>query len=145
MAFGVRSHVDVLGLLKSYGLSTVTGDRYGGEWPRERFAEYGITYLVCKKVRSDLYLELLPQLNSGRVELLDHPRLIKQLCELERRTSRAGKDSIDHERGSHDDVANAVAGALSIAKVPVGRPRAWTIESGQIGYVVTDRGGLMGR
>jgi hypothetical protein len=31
---------------------------------------------------------------------------------LERRTSRAGKDSIDHPPGAHDDIANAAAGAL---------------------------------
>ena len=45
-------------------------------------------------------------------ELLDHPRLVSQLCGLERRTARSGKDSIDHAPGGHDDVANAAAGAL---------------------------------
>ena len=40
-------------------------------------------------------------------------RLINQLCGLERRTSRAGKDSITHAPGAHDDVANAAAGALT--------------------------------
>jgi hypothetical protein len=38
-----------------------------------------------------------------------------QLCGLERRTARGGRDSIDHAPGSHDDVANAVAGALILA------------------------------
>ena len=33
----------------------------------------------------------------------------------ERRTARGGKDSIDHPRGAHDDVANAVAGAIMLA------------------------------
>ena len=42
-------------------------------------------------------------------------RLVNQLCNLERRVSRAGKDSIDHAPGGHDDLANAVAGAASIA------------------------------
>ena len=31
------------------------------------------------------YVDLLPLLNSGRIELLDHPRLVAQLCGLERR------------------------------------------------------------
>ena len=44
--------------------------------------------------------------------ILDHPRLIAQPCGLERRTARSGKDSIDHAPGAHDDIANAVAGAL---------------------------------
>ncbi|MBI4516471.1 MAG: hypothetical protein HY699_11725 [Deltaproteobacteria bacterium] len=99
-------------LLKTYRVSTVTGDRYAGEWPREKFREHGIEYRVSEKVRSDLYRDLLPLLNSGQVELLDHPRLIGQLCSLERRTARGGKDSIDHAPGAHDDIANAAAGAV---------------------------------
>src|SRR5262249_30548302 len=58
-------------------------------------------------VKSDIYRELLPALNSGRVELLDVPRLVSQLTGLERRTSRGGRDSIDHAPGGHDDLANA--------------------------------------
>jgi hypothetical protein len=34
---------------------------------------------------------------------------------LERRTSRSGKDSIDHAPGGHDDLANAVAGVIDLA------------------------------
>ena len=42
------------------------------------------------------------------------PRLAAQLCSLERRTARGGKDSIDHPPGGHDDLANAVAGVAAI-------------------------------
>lgn len=99
-------------LLKTYRVATVTGDRYAGEWPRERFREAGITYEVSARTKSDIYRDTLPLLNSARVELLDHPRLIAQLQNLERRTARGGKDSIDHAPGGHDDVVNAAAGAL---------------------------------
>jgi hypothetical protein len=102
-------------LLKSYRIATVQGDRYAGEWPVEAFAKHGIRYEQSAAPKSDLYRDLLPLLNSGRVELLDHPRLIAQLCQLERRTARSGKDSIDHAPGAHDDIANAVAGALVLA------------------------------
>jgi hypothetical protein len=51
--------------------------------------------------------------NSRRVDLLDHQRLVAQLIALERRTARGGRDSIDHPPGAHDDVANAVAGCLT--------------------------------
>jgi hypothetical protein len=54
-------------------------------------------------------------LNSRMAELLDNARLVAQLCQLERRTARSGKDSIDHVPGGHDDVCNAVAGALVLA------------------------------
>jgi hypothetical protein len=67
--------------------------------------------------RALLYRDALPLLNSGRVELLDVPRLAAQLCSLERRTVRGGKDSIDHPPGAHDDLANAVAGVVTLAAV----------------------------
>jgi len=102
--------------LKSYHLDTVTGDRYAGEWPRERFSEHGITYELAPMPKSDLYRELLPLINSGRVELLDHDRMFNQILNLERRTARSGKDSIDHPPNGHDDVGNSVAGALVVAK-----------------------------
>lgn len=98
--------------LKRYGITTVHGDRYAGEWPREQFRKAGIEYRVADKNRSELYQTLLPALNSGQVRLLDNAKLKQQLVGLERRTSRAGRDQIDHPRGGHDDLANAAAGAL---------------------------------
>lgn len=102
-------------LLKDYRVRRVTGDHYAGEWPRERFRVAGIEYDLAEKPKSDLYRDVLPLLNSGRIELLDLPRLVAQFCGLERRTARSGKDSIDHAPGAHDDIANAVAGALVLA------------------------------
>jgi hypothetical protein len=104
--------LEFVSLLKSYNIYTVWGDRYAGEWPRERFRVHGITYEVAEQSKSDLYRDLLPILNSGRAELLDVPRLVSQLCGLERRTARGGRDSIDHPPGAHDDLSNSVAGAI---------------------------------
>jgi hypothetical protein len=99
-------------LLRRYGVSKIVGDKYGGEWPRARFAEHGIEFEQSARPKSDLYRDLLPLLNARRVELLDLPRLSAQLCGLERRTARSGCDSIDHAPNAHDDLANAVAGVL---------------------------------
>jgi hypothetical protein len=104
--------------LRSYGVGTVQGDRYAGEWPRERFAAHGIRYEPCEQPKSALYQALLPALNAKRVELLDIPRLVTQLCSLERRTARGGRDSIDHPPGGHDDLANVIAGAVVAALQP---------------------------
>jgi hypothetical protein len=104
-------------LLRSYNVVAVCGDRYGGQWPAERFLAHGISYSPSEKPKSDLYKELLPLLNSGRVELLDHQRCLNQFASLERRTARGGRDSVDHPPHSHDDCANAVAGALVLAHV----------------------------
>ncbi len=106
---------DFVACLRLYRISTVVGDRYGGEFPRELFRKQGVGYQVADKVRSELYKELLPLLNSRTVDLLDQPRLIAQCCALERHTARGGKDSIDHGPHGHDDVINAVAGALYLA------------------------------
>jgi hypothetical protein len=107
--------LDFAALLRAFKINKVTGDHYAGEWPRERFKVHGIDYEPSELSKSDIYRDLLPQLNSGNVELLDHPRLLSQLCGLERRTARSGKDSIDHAPGGHDDVANAACGALLLA------------------------------
>ena len=102
-------------LIRSYRCSKVYGDRYAGEWPREQFNKRNVFYEPAEMPKSEIYLDLLPLINSGAVELLDNDRLITQLVSLERRTSRGGKESIDHAPGAHDDVANAVAGALVTA------------------------------
>lgn len=124
-------------LLKAYGCSRVTGDRYGGEWPRERFRTHGVEYATSQLAASDIYATLLPLLNSSRVELLDNPRLIAQLCSLERHTARGGRDSITHPANGHDDLINAAAGAIVAAsrvpyeqKVPVIGPIVWTKNAG---------------
>ena len=102
-------------VLKQYRLTRVCGDRYAGEWPRERFRMCGVTYELSEKPKSDIYRDMLPLLNCRKVQLLDDRRLISQLHGLERRTARGGKDSIDHAPGAKDDVANSVAGALLLA------------------------------
>ncbi|MFK4623872.1 hypothetical protein [Bradyrhizobium diazoefficiens] len=127
-------------LLSLYSISEVIGDRYGGEWPAEAFRRQGIVYKTSDRTKSQLYVDLLPILNSRRAELLDLPRLTAQLCSLERRTARGGRDSIDHPPNSQDDVANAAAGALTnlcrpkfeidddiggVVSIPAERLRLW--------------------
>ena len=99
-------------LLKAFRVRDVHGDRYGGEWPRQVFHRHGIAYRVSDDTKSDLYLATLPLIMAGKAELLDDERLRLQFLALERRTTRNGKDIIDHPPGRHDDLANSVAGAL---------------------------------
>jgi len=99
--------------LRRYNITEAVGDRYAGQWPVEQFSRFGINYLPCAKVKSDLYLDVLSLINSHRIELLDHPRCFAQLIGLERRTARGGRDRIDHPPGAHDDLINAVSGVAS--------------------------------
>jgi Terminase large subunit, T4likevirus-type, N-terminal len=105
----VQEFADVL---RSYRVGAVHGDRYAGEWPAERFQKHGITYIASKYPKSNTYLGTLPALNSKRVDLLDHKRMLAQFVGLERRSGSGGRDSIDHRVGGQDDVANSVAGVI---------------------------------
>jgi hypothetical protein len=100
-------------LLRTYNCFKVVGDRFAGDWPVEVFGKFGVQYEQSAAPKSDLYRDLLASLNSQRVDLLDHPKIISELCALERRTSRGGRDSIDHPPGGYDDVANVIAGVAA--------------------------------
>jgi len=95
--------------LRAFGIHRIVSDNYAGEWPRDRFKAHGIFVDPAPKTKNEAYIELLPMLNSGRVELLDHKRLIAQLCGLERHTARSGRDTITHAPRAHDDIINSVA------------------------------------
>jgi hypothetical protein len=106
-------------LLKTYRIARVVGDRYAGEFPRELFRKRGIHYVTAEKTKSDLFRDLLPMLNSGRIVMPKSDRLVSQLCGLERRTARSGRDSIDHGPGGHDDLCNSVAGVADCVAAAV--------------------------
>jgi hypothetical protein len=99
-------------LLRRYGVSAITGDRYAGEFPVAEFRQHGIELAPRDRDRSGLYLDLLPLVNAGRVSLLDDAETLRELRGLERRRGSAGRDRVDHPVGGHDDRANVVAGAL---------------------------------
>ncbi|HEV2160902.1 MAG TPA: hypothetical protein VGR52_01515 [Stellaceae bacterium] len=101
--------------LKPYGVHTCIGDKYAAQWVVEAFARHGVTYRHSERDRSALYLDALPLFTSGRVQLLDNARLVAQFAGLERRTAASGRDRIDHGPHGHDDLCNAVAGALVLA------------------------------
>lgn len=102
-------------LMRSYRISQVHGDRYGGEWVADAFSRQGIHYEPSEKSKSQIYIDMLPLINSQSTLLLDSDRLVRQLTGLERRTTRGGRDSVDHGPGGHDDLSNSVAGAVVLA------------------------------
>ena len=104
-------------VLKAYRIVQVHADRWGGAFVAESFQRHGITLKAAEQTKSELYSALLPLINSNKCRLLDHDRAINQLAQLERRVGRGtGRDSIDHPPGGHDDVSNALAGAIVSAK-----------------------------
>ncbi|MEL7688929.1 hypothetical protein AAG596_15720 [Citromicrobium bathyomarinum] len=102
-------------ILRSYRVAKVRGDRYAGRWPADEFRKHGVEYVTSDRDRSALYLEFMARINSGAVILPPDTRMQRQFANLERRAHRGGRDTIDHPPGSHDDRANAVAGAVAHA------------------------------
>jgi hypothetical protein len=107
---------EAVGLLRAYKISSITGDRYASGWCEGEFRKHGIRYVASERSRSEIYLDSLPLLMSETAVLLDDARLISQISQLERRTSRGGRDSVDHPRGGADDLCNAALGALLVAQ-----------------------------
>lgn len=117
---------DIARILKTYGLSEVSGDRYAAGWVRGAFQEQGIDYRDAPKSKSEVYLEVEPLFAQGRIELLDHPQLIRELKILERRPRAGGKTQVDHPTGhAHDDFANGLCLA-AFAAMPSPEPQLGT-------------------
>jgi hypothetical protein len=92
-------------------------DRWGAQFVVEGMASHGIRVEQSAKPKSDLYLDVLPLINSQLVVLLDLPKLARQLTGLERRAS----GHVDHKARSNDDVANAAVGSLMCGRTTFGR------------------------
>ena len=103
---------EVCGLLVGYGVKSVVGDKYAPGFVAEGFQRHRVRYAYSERDRSQIYVEALPLLTSGRARLIDNKKLTLQFASLERRTSPGGRDRIDHGVNGHDDLCNAAAGAL---------------------------------
>ncbi len=103
---------EVCGLLVGYNVKSVVGDRYSAGFVKEGFERHRVRYAYSERDRSQIYVEALPLLTSGRARLIDNKKLTLLFASLERRTSPGGRDRIDHGVNGHDDLCNAAAGAL---------------------------------
>jgi hypothetical protein len=106
---------DYMRTAKAYGCAEVISDRYAARWVRQAVERHGLRFVASEMTRSEAYLNVEPLLAQGRIELLDHPQLIRELAMLERRPQPGGKEVVEHPRGGHDDFANALALAAAHA------------------------------
>ncbi len=113
---------EIAACCRAYDCHTVVGDRYAGQWVREAFRRAGLRYEepTLRKDGEDValdksaaYLEVEPLFAQGKIELVDHPQLVRELKLLERRPQSGGKTRVDHPAGGHDDYANALALAVA--------------------------------
>jgi hypothetical protein len=141
---------EIAAILRPYGLRTVVGDRYAADWVRQACRAVGVVYQEPQDRsggyldRSGAYLEVEPLFAQGRIELLDHPELVRELKNLERRHRPGGKVVVTHPssgRHHHDDYANALAlAAASAMKASGRRPRP---ELGGVKVEMPDPAGLL--
>lgn len=116
---------EIAGILKSYGVHEVLGDRYSAAWVVQAFERQGISYRQTEKDKSVHYLEMEPLFAQGRIEILDHPQLTRELRLLEKRPRPGGKTIVDHPSGGHDDHSNA----LALAATQVLQGGSWEIQT----------------
>lgn len=104
-------------VLRTYGIRTISGDKYAPGFTADAFGRHGVHYRYSEQDKSQLYVEALPALVSGRVRLPDNRRMVTQFANLERRTGPSGRDRVDHARNdnAHDDLSNVVAGVVVAA------------------------------
>jgi hypothetical protein len=107
-------------LCQEFGIGTVIGDNYSAAWVSGAWGRTGVSYVRSDIPKSQIYLEVLPCFSRELVSLPDHPKLLRELRLLERRTHRSGKDSVDHGKTGHDDFANSVCGVLRTLSAYVG-------------------------
>jgi hypothetical protein len=112
--------------LARYHISDITGDRYAAQWCVSAFENEGVHYNPSVQSKSEIYLLVEPLFNTGRVQLLDHKKMVAQFKMLERKVRSGGKDLVDAPGNRPEDIANAVAGALVLANSSsVGRIRTY--------------------
>jgi hypothetical protein len=115
----------IAGILKSYGINRCVGDKWALGFVANEFERNGITLNHADKPGSELYRQCLPIITSMRCRLLDHPRMISQFSNLERRALPGGNERIDHPRGQHDDVSMVTAGCLVALAQELRGAEAW--------------------
>ena len=113
-------------ILRDYKVHSVTGDNYSAAWCETSFTKAGIKYIRSDMNKSALYLEALPLFMRQSLSIPNHPKLLRELRLLERRTSRMSKDLVDHGPNGSDDHANAFCGLLRCLTKAVDVSMAWS-------------------
>jgi hypothetical protein len=103
---------EIVPSLKAFNIATVHSDQYHFESLAQLALNLGFsidstTFTATSK--ANIYGNLKQLVNQGRIRLLDHPELLKELRQLEVQLGAQGNVSIAAPRGQHDDLATVVA------------------------------------
>jgi len=109
-------------LLKSYGVSSVEGDKFSGDMALNEYAKHNVDYKPAGKSKAEIYLEAEGIFNAGRIEIPDREVLITQFQSLVRKTRSGGRDSVDTDSGQPEDEANVICGVAVMIALVGGSP-----------------------
>jgi hypothetical protein len=101
-------------LCREYRCSKLTTDNYSAGWVESAVQRAGLTHALAENTKSELYLAGLPMWVRGNVDIPNLTILIREARSLERRTTRSGRDLVDHGRSGSDDFINSVFGCISL-------------------------------
>lgn len=120
-------------LCAEYRVSEVLGDQYCAQPIKEALARHGVRFqerAFSARFKAEIYHSLKHVLNQGTIELLDHPKSLRELGNIELRLTSGGNAQIGAPEigGYHDDYATVIALAASEASVPALAPAGGSVE-----------------
>jgi hypothetical protein len=96
---------EVAFILRRYDINTVQGDQYAAPAIQQEFLKLGITYrqvTFVRHTRAELFNNLRHLIQQRRIELLDHPELLRQLRSMEEHRGSDGNIDIRTDHGKDD-------------------------------------------
>lgn len=105
-------------LCAEYRITEVVGDQYCAQPVKEALARHGLRFqerAFTARFKAEIYQSLKHQINQGCIELLDYPKSLRELSNIELRLTSGGNAQIGAPEigGYHDDYATVIALAAS--------------------------------
>ena len=128
--------MEIADLVKHYRVDVLYSDQYHFESLAQLAGDYGISILgipFTARSKSEMYGNLQQLFHQGRIRLIEHEELLKELRTLERTLTDGGTVQIGAPNGMHDDVVSTLtiaasqAMALEPTKLPE-KPKEPTME-----------------
>jgi hypothetical protein len=117
---------EIANLIKYYNLDVVYSDQYHFESLAQLAEDYGLSIIgipFTARAKAEMYGNLQQLFHQGRIRLIDHEELLKELRVLERELTDGGTVAIGAPSGFHDDLVStlclAASQAIALDPMPV--------------------------
>jgi len=99
-------------ICQQYGIEEISADQFAFQPLKELFEQQGLTLVerpFSQTYKKKIYFNLKRLVNSGQIQLLDHPKMLKELKQLIVEQTSNGNIKIGHPNGGSDDYADSLA------------------------------------